>query len=210
MKKITIFLGIILLSFSVYSQMPGMSNKSLTVNIGHIYGRILDSAGKPIHDASVLLLHTRVDSASKKMKEVLYKGITTKANGDFSFEELPIIGTLQLKISATGFKPLSQNVSFTLYKATNQTPMGGDMNQVLNAFDKDLGNIHLSEAVNQLHGVVVTAFAKPTLKMDIDKKVYNVEKDIVNAGGTALDVMKNVPCLNAFSTNGINSIGSIL
>jgi outer membrane receptor protein involved in Fe transport len=32
--------------------------------------------------------------------------------------------------------------------------------------------------------------------MDIDKKVYNVEKDIVNAGGTALDIMKNVPSVN--------------
>ncbi|MDE3126034.1 MAG: TonB-dependent receptor, partial [Bacteroidota bacterium] len=41
-----------------------------------------------------------------------------------------------------------------------------------------------------------TAITKPTLKMDIDKKVYNVEKDIVNAGGTALDVMKNVPSVN--------------
>jgi len=42
---------------------------------------------------------------------------------------------------------------------------------------------------------MVTA-SKPTLKLDIDKKVYNVEKDMVNAGGTALDVMKNVPSVN--------------
>ena len=31
------------------------------------------------------------------------------------------------------------------------------------------------------------------MKMDIDKKVFNVEKNIVSAGGTALDVMRNVP-----------------
>ena len=31
------------------------------------------------------------------------------------------------------------------------------------------------------------------LKMDIDKKTFNVDKNIVSAGGTALDVMKNVP-----------------
>ena len=29
--------------------------------------------------------------------------------------------------------------------------------------------------------------------MDIDKKVFNVDKNIVSAGGTALDVMRNVP-----------------
>jgi len=31
------------------------------------------------------------------------------------------------------------------------------------------------------------------LKLDADKKVFNVEKNLVSAGGTALDVMKNVP-----------------
>ncbi len=32
--------------------------------------------------------------------------------------------------------------------------------------------------------------------MDIDKKVFNVTQNIVSAGGTAVDVMKNVPSLN--------------
>ncbi|NIM34356.1 MAG: TonB-dependent receptor [Hydrotalea flava] len=195
MKQLLIFIIAVTLSFSGFSQMPGMGKAQAAANIGHIYGRVLDSAGKTIHDATVLLLHTRMDAATKKMKEVLFKGITTKANGDFSFEELPIIGTLKLKISATGFKSIEQNVSFSMPKPATQPAMG-DMSQALNAFDKDLGNIKLAEDVNQLQGVVVTAITKPTLKMDIDKKVYNVEKDIVNAGGTALDVMKNVPSVN--------------
>ena len=49
--------------------------------------------------------------------------------------------------------------------------------------------------VAQLQSVTVSA-SKSTLKLDIDKKVYNVEKDLVNAGGTAADVMKNVPSVN--------------
>ncbi len=36
---------------------------------------------------------------------VLLKGCTTTANGEFSFEDLPIFGQLKLKISATGYKP---------------------------------------------------------------------------------------------------------
>ena len=71
----------------------------------------------------------------------------------------------------------------------------GDMSGAMNGFDKDLGNIKLSFDIRQLQSVTVTA-SKPTLKMDIDKRTYNVEKDIVNAGGTALDVMKNVPSVN--------------
>ncbi len=195
MKRIIVFMAATLLSFSAFSQMPGMGNAQAAANIGHIYGRVLDSLGKPIHDATVLLLYTRMDVTTHKMKEVLYKGITTKANGDFSFEELPVTGKLQLKISATGFKPIAQNVSFNMPKPGVQPAMG-NMSQALNAFDKDLGNIKLAEDVNQLQGVVVTATSKPTLKMDIDKKIYNIEKDIVNAGGTALDVMKNVPSVN--------------
>ena len=31
--------------------------------------------------------------------------------------------------------------------------------------------------------------------MDIDKKTFNVDKNIVSSGGTAVDVMKNVPSL---------------
>ncbi len=69
------------------------------------------------------------------------------------------------------------------------------MSSAINGFDKDLGNIKLAVDIAQLQGVTVTA-SPPTLKMDIDKKVYNVEKDLVNAGGTAMDVMKNVPSVN--------------
>ncbi len=69
------------------------------------------------------------------------------------------------------------------------------MSSTINGFDKDLGNIKMTVDVAQLQAVTVTA-SKATLKMDIDKKTYNVEKDLVNAGGTAMDVMKNVPSVN--------------
>jgi outer membrane receptor protein involved in Fe transport len=62
----------------------------------------------------------------------------------------------------------------------------------MNNVDKDLGNIKLTSDASTLAGVTVSA-TKPMMKMDIDKKVFNVEKNIVSAGGTALDVMRNVP-----------------
>jgi len=198
MKKMISLIAAIGLSLSVIAQMPGMApgngKGQAAPNIGHIYGKLVDSTGKPISDATVLLMHNRFDTASKKMKEVLYKGLTTKTNGDFSFEELPVFGSMKLKISATGYKAVEQSVSFKMQGPSGQKP-SGDMSQALNAFDKDLGNIPLVNDVKQLQAVVVSA-TKSTLKMDIDKKVYNVEKDIVNAGGTALDVMKNVPSVN--------------
>ncbi len=195
MKKILLLLAAIILKISVFAQPPGGGKMPAAANIGHVYGKLVDSAGKPVSDASVILLQTRFDTASKKTKDVLLKGLTTKANGEFSFEELPMFGKLKLKISATGYKAIEQNVSFQMPAPSGGAPKQGDMSQAMNAFDKDLGNIKMLNDVKQLQTVTVTA-SKPTLRMDIDKKVYNVEKDIVNAGGTALDVMKNVPSVN--------------
>jgi outer membrane receptor protein involved in Fe transport len=60
------------------------------------------------------------------------------------------------------------------------------------AFDKDLGNIKLEVDTKQLQNLTVLS-TKPTMTLDIDKKVFNVDKNLVSAGGTALDVMRNVP-----------------
>ena len=45
-----------------------------------------------------------------------------------------------------------------------------------------------------LQQVTVTA-DKPLIQLGIDRKVYNVEKDLSAAGGTAVDIMKNIPSL---------------
>jgi outer membrane receptor protein involved in Fe transport len=58
--------------------------------------------------------------------------------------------------------------------------------------EKDLGYLKLATDVVQLQNVTVTTTAS-ALKLDIDKKVFNVEKNITSEGGTAVDVMRNVP-----------------
>ncbi|MCH5719975.1 TonB-dependent receptor plug domain-containing protein [Niabella hibiscisoli] len=46
-----------------------------------------------------------------------------------------------------------------------------------------------------LSGVTVTA-SKPAVQLGIDRKIYNVENNLTSAGGTATDVLKNVPSVN--------------
>ncbi|GAC1596335.1 MAG: outer membrane beta-barrel family protein [Ginsengibacter sp.] len=182
MKRVTGSLIMILIACSSFGQYPGMGTpgkmgmggKAMPM-IGHVYGKLVDASSKPIPDVSVVLLQNKFDTVTKKRKQILLKGIVTKANGDFSFEELPAFGPLLLKITASGFKPIDQTVTFT----------PGN-------FDKDLGNMKMVTDVQQLSGVTVTA-SSTKLRMDIDKKVFSVDKNIVSAGGTALDVMKNVP-----------------
>jgi len=203
MKYLLLLAASFVWGFTVNAQFPtGGAGKGVP-NMGHIYGKLMDSSGHPISEATVLLLHNKYDSVTKKSKLVLLKGLTSNAKGEFSFEDLPIFGALKLKISATGYKPIEQTVMFQMKMPAGGVPKNvtdpaqavNAMSSTINGFDKDLGNIRMATDITQLQTVTVSA-TKSTLKMDIDKKVYNVEKDLVNAGGTAMDVMKNVPSVN--------------
>lgn len=160
-------------------------------NIGHFYGRILDAkTNKGVEAASVQLIQTKMDNATKKPKDTVIAGMLTRGNGDFSLEGLPLFGQFRLKITAIGYKTIEQKVAFEL-----KFGQGADMSQALNAVDKDLGNFKLEQDAQVMEAVTVTG-SKPLVEMGIDRKIFNVEKNITSAGGTAVDVMRNVPSLN--------------
>lgn len=159
---------------------------------GRIYGKIVETqTGKGVDAASVQLIQNKFDSAAKKRTEVIIGGMLTKPNGEFSLENVPLFGQLKLKITAIGFKPIEQQVSFNLKMGGAN---GADMNALLNAIDKDLGNIKLEVDAQVLGGVTVST-SKPLFQLGIDRKIFNVEKDLVSTGGTAVDVMKNIPSI---------------
>lgn len=168
-------------------------------NSGHVYGKIVDTAGKPVGEVSVMILQSVVDSSGKKGKSKLLKGLVTGNNGEFTVEDLPVRGPLVISISATGYAAVEKTVSFTPTGMSGGRPTGGAVNGKTAgggpSFDKDLGKIVLKAKATDLQEVTVVA-NKPLMRLDIDKKVFNVDKNIVSDGGTAVDVMKNVPGLN--------------
>lgn len=179
-------------------------------SIGRAYGKVTDSTGQPMAQVSALVLKSTVDPTTKKKKLVLIKGEETKANGEFDFEDLPIASPLVLKLSATGYK--AQDVTFVIVPATagggaakagdNANPLGN-----LPSFDKNLGIIKLSTDMKELGTVTVTA-KTPAMRLDMDKKVFSVERNIVSAGGTGLDVMRNVPSVNVDIDGNVTLRGS--
>ncbi len=190
---------LLVLCFSVtYAQMPGMGGGrgqmgGQNMNMGHFYGKILDSvSNKPLEAASVQLIQNKFDSATKKRKDVVVGGMLTTKKGEFSIENLPIMATYKLKITAIGYKTIEKRVNFEMNMAAARS---GDFSSMLSAVDKDLGNIKLEADAKQLENVTVSA-SKATLEMKIDRKVFNVEKNLNSVGGTAVDVMKNVPSVN--------------
>lgn len=164
---------------------------------GRLYGKIVDAvSGKPVEYASVQLLQNKYDTATKQRKETVIGGMLTKPNGDFSLENVPVFGPLKLKVTGIGFKELTQSVSFDLKKAAGGNNGGNrDMSAVMGALDKDLGNIKIEQEEKVLGNVTVTA-ERPGLTLGIDRKIFNVDKNISSAGGTAVDIMRNIPSLN--------------
>ena len=192
MKKLAIIAALTLSAISLFAQVTGKQ----PANTGHIYGKVADSLGKGMANVSVLLLQKRYDSSSKKSKEILVVGGSTKANGEFNFEDLPVKGNLNLRISSIGYATVEKPISF-LPSADEKNGKPGGANPIPGgpgtpSFEKDLGTITLTLSANELQNVVVTA-SRSLMKLDIDKKVFNVDKNIVSDGGTAVDVMKNVP-----------------
>ncbi len=205
MKKLLSIISLFLCATVIHAQMPqGMPSgpKTTAANIGRIYGKILDAGGKPVNDASIMVMQNKFDTASKKTKEVLVKAMITKANGNFDFDLLPIMGNLQLKVSVSGFAPYNQAISFmpksgaaSLPKPSTTNTTGGVPGGAMPSFEKDFGNIKLTIDTKQLESVTVTSNT-PGIKLNGDKKIFNVEKNIMSAGGTGLDVMRNVPSVN--------------
>ncbi|RYY55182.1 MAG: TonB-dependent receptor [Chitinophagaceae bacterium] len=191
MKHLTSFL-LLALSVTVLFAQPRTGGGQRPNVTGRLYGKIVDANGKGVEFASVQLLQNRMDTVTKKRSEAVIAGMLTVTNGEFSLENVPAFGPLKLKVSAIGYEEITQDVSFNL-NAAGAKP--GDMSAMAGALDKDLGNIRIVVSDKILDNVTVTS-TKPGLTLGIDRKIFNVDKNITSAGGTAIDIMRNVPSLN--------------
>ena len=176
MKKLALLSFCFFFSFSK-AQMQGGGGGGNNSNMlkamkdlkGRVYGKIIDAnTKKPVEYASVVVLWFNKDS--------IIGGTLTLENGDFSIENLPPMGGFRLKATQIGYK-------------TYQTKF---YIQLPNKIELDLGDIKFEVDEKLLSEVEVTT-EKSTVSMSIDKRSYNVDKDLSVKGGTAIDAMKNVP-----------------
>ena len=207
MKKIFGVITLLFVLFTLNAQVPagGYAGKMggagrAGMNVGHFYGKVVNSkSGKGLTGATIQLVGNKFDTTTKKMKQVTLRTILSEKNGDFSLDGLPVFGSFKLSISRVGFKPMSKQIDFGIKMpmpgAANAAAGGADMQQILDMIDKDLGNIKLEEDVTELGDVTVTA-TKPTFEMGVDRKIFNVDKNIVSAGQTATELMKSIPSVN--------------
>ncbi len=165
-------------------------------SIGHFYGKLVDSkTNKGLDAVSVQLFMAKFDTTTKKRKDTLVGGMLTRANGEFSIENLPVFGRYTLKLSAIGYTPIEQQIAFTLKMPSQDGSGNADMSTALAGVDKDLGNIKMVADAKVLENVTVTA-SKPLFQMGVDRKIFNVDKSLIGAGQTAQELMKNIPSVN--------------
>lgn len=151
-----------------------------------IYGKVMDiQNNKPLEAASVQLFARIEEVNSTQAKDSLIAAMLTKPNGDFNFDHVSLFKNLRLKISAIGYSEYAKIFPFT------DSENVASMTQI----QKDLGNIIMSREHEKLEAITIVA-DKPALKMGIDKKIFDVDKSLTSKGGTAIDVMKNIPSIS--------------
>ncbi|HTE09414.1 MAG TPA: outer membrane beta-barrel protein [Chitinophagaceae bacterium] len=200
MRTFSILLLFILTVLSATAQFTGgrggRGGAGANATIGHFYGKLVDAkTNKGIDAASVQLFQAKFDTATKKRKDSLVGGMLTKANGQFSLENLPVFGSYTLKLSAIGYASVEQKLAFTLKPPQQDAQGNTDIGQALAGVDKDLGNIKMEADAKLLENVTVTA-SKPLFQMGVDRKIFNVDKSLIGTGQTAQELMKNIPSVN--------------
>jgi hypothetical protein len=100
-------------NITIAQQPAGSINSSRQMNVGHFYGKLIDEvSGKPVEGASVQLLLSKWDSISKIKKDHVVSLTVSDRKGEFSMENLPVMGRYTLKITALGYKVTEKKLSF--------------------------------------------------------------------------------------------------
>ena len=168
---ILIFLLFQTILFAQQREFSGTRPDSLRRNapkIGKIIGSLRDAkTNEPVSFAAVAFLSARDSS--------LVGGVQTNESGNFLAEDLPL-GNIIIKASFIG------------YKTSFSRPISLSMQNV----EVDAGVIKMSSSITNLDAVTITG-EKADYVNSIDRKIYNMDKNIVNTGGTVTDVLQTIP-----------------
>lgn len=151
---------------------------------GKIYGRVIDKQSNAnIEYASVTLL--------KPSDSSLVNGAATSSNGSFSIDKIPY-GKYLVRVSFMGYNTYYHP---SLVQISASSP------------SVNLGKILLSQGSTMLKAAEVSA-ERTMMEYQLDKRVVNVEKNIVASGGTATDILENVPSVAIDNDGNVTLRGS--
>jgi outer membrane receptor protein involved in Fe transport len=151
---------------------------------GKITAKVVDAqSNETIPFASAIVI-------DRKTKAVV-KGVQADVNGNLIVNALPK-GTFTFKVSYVGYQTMVRDsVSIS------------DTHNTIN-----LGTVKMKPAKGTaLKEVAITA-QKATMQLGIDKKVFSVDQSLVSEGGSASDLLQNVPSVQSDIDGNISLRGS--
>lgn len=146
-------------------------------------GKVVIKDSEEVLPLANVILFSKNDSTQ-------FSGTVTNDNGIFEFSNIPN-GNYYLEIRYIGFK--------THFSPPFQ--ISGTISKI------DLGVFEME--VNPLIGKQIEATAaRPGLEVSIDRKIYNVEKDVINVSGSATDILQNIPSVTVDIDGNISLRGT--
>ena len=171
----------ILIPILFFLGIMNVCSQEADVSTGELSGTLLeDKTDLPLPYASVVL---------KDGEGNITEGVITDEEGKFRIAEMEQ-GSFSLEIQYTGFQTFSTNIEI---ESDSQTV--------------NLGTIRLKEDATQLNEVVVTGETSQ-VSLRLDKKVFNVGKDILAQSGSVTDVLGNVPSVSVSPSGGVSLRGN--
>lgn len=151
--------------------------------IGQVIGVLRDSVSRePLEFASVALIRLRDTTA--------VGGSLTDVKGHFNITEIQP-GKYKLRVTSIGYK----NYDTAPFNITMQEST------------KDVGILLMPPNLKVLKEVNITE-EKQEYVNTLDKKVFNVEKNLIATGGTVSDVLQNVPSVSVDIDGNVSLRGS--
>lgn len=123
--------------------------------------------------------------------KALVKGVQTDVNGNLSMAGLPK-GVFTFKVSYVGYQTMVRDsVSISaIVKEIN------------------LGTIKMKTAKGTVLNEVAITAQKSTIQLGVDKKVFSVDQSLVSEGGSASDLLQNVPSVQSDIDGNVSLRGS--
>ena len=154
-----------------------------TKGAGIISGKIVDAKNPaPVEYANIVLFDTVTQS--------MVTGVVSDSNGFFRIKDIPM-GNYYIEYSFIGY---AKQRTRTLTISKNRTKF-------------DLGELKLAPSAVTMDEVNITA-EKSMMISKIDRKVFNVQKDIMAQTGTVTDVLQTIPSVTVDVDGNISLRGS--
>ena len=166
------------------AQRTGLAPERESPQIGVVYGSVTDNSTKEAIQFATITLISKRDSSA-------VTGGITDEKGRFRVIEIPL-GQYSVEVNFIGYK-------IQVLSGVKLSPR--------ESVERDLGEIFLEPSSTMIEDAEVLG-GKELMRLEIDKRVFDVSQNITSAGGSANEVLENIPSVEVDIDGNVSLRGS--